>query len=527
MVIMGGVEGADYGTTRRRSAESPVQSGHVISRRDFIGTTLALAGLTRKAGREIQGEFVYDSHALGHRLRDGVPFTPPRQHERASIVIVGAGIAGLSAAWWLARHGMNDFVLLELEETAGGNARWGENDITPFPWAAHYVPVPGTGATLVRELFAELGVLEEGSWRERYLCQAPQERLFLHGRWQEGLEPHVGPTQRDREHFARFHDRMSAFQATGEFTIPVARGARPSALDGISFAEWLDRERLDSAWLRWWVNYACRDDYGALAAETSAWAGIHYFASRGDDHEGPLTWPEGNGWIARRLVDRFRDRLRTSAAVYRIAPEGTRWRVFTESTGWTCDAVIFAAPSFLASRVVEEGVATPDFVYSPWITANLTLDRWPSSHGAPPAWDNVIFDSPSLGYVIATHQSLRTHVPRTVWTYYWALAAGDPRGQRRWLLAQSWASLRDRILDDLSRAHPDIRDCVTRVDILRLGHAMIRPTPGFLGSASRAAVQAGSRRLFYAHSDLSGLSLFEEAQYRGVQAAQQALDALR
>lgn len=189
--------------------------------------------------------------------------------------------------------------------------------------------------------------------------------------------------------------------------------------------------------------------------------------------------------------------------------------------------MIFAAPSFLASRVVDGGVATPDFVYSPWITANLTLDRWPLSHGAPPAWDNVIFDSPSLGYVIATHQSLRTHVPQTVWTYYWALAAGEPREQRQWLLTQSWASLRDRILDDLSRAHPDIRDCVTRVDILRLGHAMIRPTPGFLGSAARAALQAGSQRLFYAHSDLSGLSLFEEAQYRGVEAAQQALDALR
>ena len=33
---------------------------------------------------------------------------------------------------------------------------------------------------------------------------------------------------------------------------------------------------------------------------------------------------------------------------------------------------------------------------------------------------------PSLGYVVATHQSLRTHVPRTVWTYYWALAHGSP-----------------------------------------------------------------------------------------------------
>ena len=55
-------------------------------------------------------------------------------------------------------------------------------------------------ATLVRELFAELGVLKpDGTWDERYLCFAPQERLFLYGRWQEGIEPAVGLSATDRE----------------------------------------------------------------------------------------------------------------------------------------------------------------------------------------------------------------------------------------------------------------------------------------------------------------------------------------
>ena len=93
---------------------------------------------------------------------------------------------------------------------------------------------------------------------------------------------------------------------------------------------------------------------------------------------------------------------------------------------------------------------------------------------------------------------------------------------RQWLLAQDWGTLRDRILDDLTRAHPDIRDCVSRVDICRMGHAMIRPTPGFLGSSARHLLQAAKDGLFYAHSDLSGLSIFEEAQYRGVIAAESA-----
>jgi len=494
-----------------------------LNRRQFLG--ISLLGVTRKSGREIAGGFVHESAVLGHRLRDGARFARPSRAQKIPIVIVGGGIAGLSAAWRLQKR-RAEFVVLEMEDSTGGNARADRNETTAFPWAAHYVPVPGPRATLVRELFEELGVLESGVWNERYLCQAPQERLFLHGRWQEGLDPQVGPTRRDRDQFARFEARVEAARATGQFTIPMALGARPSPLDGKSMADWLREEGLDSPWLRWSIDYGCRDDYGARAEATSAWAGLHYFASRERQEIGPLTWPEGNGWITDRLLERVGGAVRTRQMVYRITRKGRQWSVVTPDREWQADVVIFAAPSFLASRVIENGPATPDFEYSPWLTANVWLDRWPQERGLPPAWDNVLFDSPSLGYVVATHQSLRTFIPRTVWTYYWALDRGTPRQNRIWLLTQNWQTLRDRVLDDLSRAHPDVRDCATRVDICRMGHAMIRPTPGFLTSAARHQLAAARDRLFYAHSDLSGISIFEEAQYRGVTAADAALRAI-
>ena len=65
----------------------------------------------------------------------------------------------------------------------------------------------------MRELFAELGVLKpDGTWDERHLCMAQQERLFIHGRWQEGIEPAIGLTADDRDQFRRFgeHDRGAA-----------------------------------------------------------------------------------------------------------------------------------------------------------------------------------------------------------------------------------------------------------------------------------------------------------------------------
>src|SRR5579863_1304165 len=195
-----------------------------MHRRQFLSA--ALVGLTAKAERRISGSFVNESFPLGHKLRDHQPFTSAKQIQKIPIVIVGGGIAGLSAAWRLTKRNFHDFVLLEMEPQPGGNSRWGQNEITAFPWAAHYVPVPGPRATLVRELFTELGVLQDGIWNERQLCFAPQERLFLHGRWQEGIEPEAEASSRDREDYRRFNDLIAGFRATGDFTIPMAIGAK-------------------------------------------------------------------------------------------------------------------------------------------------------------------------------------------------------------------------------------------------------------------------------------------------------------
>ena len=490
------------------------------TRRQFLSA--ALVGLAGKTDRPTAGGFIDDGHSMGHKLRDRAPFAPAKQAIKIPIAIVGGGIAGLCAAWRLDKSGFRDFVLIEMEERAGGNARWGENEVSRYPWAAHYVPVPDKKAALVRELFEDLGVLRQGVWDERYLCFSPQERLYLHGRWQEGIEPVTEATARDREEFRRFAARVREFRATGQFTIPMETGGKPSSLDATSMEDWLKQERYHSPYLHWYINYACRDDYGALAQDTSAWAGIHYFASRDPEEKGPLTWPEGNGWIAQRLLEKLGRYVRSGSMVHRIAREGRKLRVSAGDTDYIAECVIFAAPSFLAPYLCEL-VPAVNLVYSPWLTANLTLDRLPSEHGFETAWDNVIYDSPALGYVVATHQSLRTHIDRTVWTFYWSLAEGSPAENRALLLAKDWSYWKEAILSDLERAHPDIRQCVSRIEILRLGHAMARPVPGFLGSEQRRRLAEGSGNLLFANSDLSGFSIFEEAQYRGVKAAGRAL----
>ncbi|MCC6390645.1 MAG: FAD-dependent oxidoreductase [Bryobacterales bacterium] len=494
------------------------------SRRRFLSA--ALVGLSQKASRQVEGRIVDDSHLLGHKLRDRAKFPSPKQQVRVPVVIVGGGIAGLSAAWQLQKKRFSDFVILEMEHQAGGNSRWGENEISAYPWAAHYLPVPNRNSTLVRELCEEFGLIENGRFNELHLCHSPRERLFLYGRWQEGIEPDIGVTREHRRQFRRFEEQMAAFAATGQFTIPLEPGGKPSPLDNISFEQWLRDQRFHSPYLDWYVNYACRDDYGALARDTSAWAGVHYFASRQHDEKGPFTWPEGNGWLARRLLEKLGKFVHAASMVNHLERAGRHIRVRTEQAEYQAEAVIWAAPTFLLRYVLDAPPDTSGLVYSPWMTANLTLDRLPRERNTEPAWDNVIYDSPALGYVVATHQSLRSFIDKSVWTYYWSLAEGTPAANRQLLLDKDWNYWKEAILNDLEKAHPDIRQCVSRIDVLRLGHAMARPVTGWMWNDKRRRLADWGGDIVLANSDLSGMSIFEEAQYHGVRAATRVLHRL-
>src|SRR5262249_54736851 len=147
-------------------------------------------------------------------------------------------------------------------------------------------------------------------------------------------------------------------------------------------------------------------------------------------------------------VGRF---VRAGQMVRAIRREKSGFRIRAGDTEYESRAVIFAAPTFLAPYVIE-GMQPPRFEYSPWITANLTLESIPDdvvqSRGEP-AWDNVVMSSPTLGYVDAMHQSLRTFADRTVWTFYWALADGTPAANRRVLVEKDWAYWKEAILTDL------------------------------------------------------------------------------
>ncbi len=499
------------------------------------------------------GELFGMNHALGHRLRDG-NFPAPSETRKTGVLIVGGGISGLSAAWRLAQAGVDDFLLLEMDSEPGGNSRAGQSPLVAYPWGAHYLPLPGMEATLVRELLAELNVLqgdplaERPTYDERFLCATPQERVYRHGLWEEGLMPHLGIDAGEREQQRRFHERMEALkQARGRdgrraFVIPMELSSFDPewrALDRISFGQWLTTNGFTAPSLHWLANYATRDDYGTAHDQTSAWAGLHYFACRNGEAanaapDSVLTAPEGNAWLVRGLASHAAGRIVTDALVWRMRESRSNVAVDVllgaKTVRFEARQLIWAAPAFVLPHVWpampgELKAAALAGDYAPWLTANLHLADFPEErHGAPPAWDNVFYDSPGLGYVTATHQLIRRRLSGTVFTYYRALHDVAPAEGRRLLLETPREAWAEGILAELERVHPDIRRLTTRLDIFRNGHAMRRPLPGSLFDSQREKLADFRHpRIALAHADLSGFSLFEEAQYRGAVAAEQVL----
>ena len=154
----------------------------------------------------------------------------------------------------------------------------------------------------------------------------------------------------------------------------------------------------------------------------------------GREPQSVLTWPAGNGWLVAKLHEKVRAKLRLGLAVADIAPTSAAGKNGVDviaigraptAIGIHAQRVIFAAPQFVARAVVRPYRDAPPphlaaFQYGAWMVANITLSARPAPRVRGEhmmAWDNVLRDSPSLGYVTATHHTGRDHGP-TVLTYY-------------------------------------------------------------------------------------------------------------
>lgn len=527
------------------------------TRRAFIGGGASFLGVLAcdperypKPPREVPGRIVGANVELGHSVRERLPFPEKASTSKHRVVIVGAGVSGLSAALELARAGSREIALIDVEEAPGGTSRGGNTAGFAHPWGAHYVVAPSADQTNMVRLLKDVGMMFENAAgeldaHEQFLVRDPEERILFEGRFYPGMLPlHVLDADSRRE-VPAFRQRMVDYcrmrNADGRkvFHIPLATAETSEGverLDSLSMAEFLRQEGFHSSGVKFLVDYACRDDYGATSEQTSAFAGVYYFASRDENEEeegrGYLTVPEGNNLFVRHFVNELAKlgvHPRTGHVAHAIREDATSVRVATRRADgsshiFEAERVLLAVPDHirraLLPRLLERG---PPLEYGAWLVGNLLMRRRPGGRGASLAWDNISFHSGTLGYVVSTHQAGIDH-DNTVLTFYVPMLDQDPRRGRARLYSLTHSDCVRMLLGELEAMHPgSSADCL-EINVMRHGHAMVRPTVGL--RASGALNRAPSGRIHFAHTDFSGLALFEEALHHGMSAGAELSRAL-
>lgn len=513
----------------------------------------SLKGLYQK--KTIPGGINSQSFLRGHLLRKS-KFPAISEQKEIPVVVVGGGMSGLTAGYNFLKKDFQEFTILELEDYVGGNSASGENKVSSYPLGAHYVPLLSSESHLAKEFFKELGVIKETGedgekYNEFYICSDPSERLMIEGRWQEGIIPSLNISEEERANIEDFLSHVEKLKkARGEdgkraFAIPIdlsSKDPRFRDLDTISFKEYLNKNNFTSKPLLWYLNYCTQDDYGAKVEEVSAWAGLHYFASRdgkakGLESDETLTWPEGNGWIVKQLKKKLEKNIRTGQIVFNI--ESRAYKTYLDvfdfrlkkSIRYLTKKVIYSAPRFTALKVIKEWRESPpawskDLVYNPWMVANITMSTKPDNMQVPLSWDNVNYNGKSLGYVVATHQSLKTNREETVLTQYWPLTERSPMKSRVWALGRSHQEWCEDVVRELDYMHPGIEKFIENIDIQLWGHAMVSPAKNYIWGETRKKLNKNFHHIHFAHSDMSGISIFEEAHYQGMLASERVLHEL-
>ncbi len=523
------------------------------TRRDWIkgAGMLSLAALIPSmqgcAHNRITGIVYGPNYKAGHKLRAHLASPIVSEVIKTNVLVAGAGVSGLSALRFLSKENIKGLHLIELEAHAGGNTHSGQNKISAYPWGAHYLPSPNPDAVELLEFLRESELIEITSngilLNEEFLCHEPEERLFINGFWQEGLVPNIGVPGEDLKEFTRFFETMDIMRKRiGEdgqhwFAIPVDRSSREESalkLDQVKMIEWLELNHFSSLYLKWYLNYAYRDDYGTTLEEISAWAGIYYFAARRGQHlnaqeDDLLTWPEGNNYLTTKLcaqtkeVENHFGQLLFSinaAEHYALALDLASDKVIR----YDFNQLILACPQFVRQRILSEGCNENDVPdYSPWMVANLTVQLPIERPGHPLSWDNVWMHSESLGFIHNRHQHIGQQGDRSVFTYFYPLTQQPAKDARKLAMDKSWEEWKEDVLADFKRVYPNIENYVEHLDVWLWGHAMVKPLPGYIWGGARQRLQTSVGDVHFAHSDLGGVSLFEEAFYQGLRAAQKCL----
>lgn len=500
-----------------------------LTRRSFIkwvlGSAVAMACPFPGSARERteldksnrRRRLTSESNEVCHQVRDGLELPKPAPSRSVDVVIVGAGPAGIAAADAL---GGGDFLVLEKEPRVGGNAQaesWnGLQYCTGSAWMSFF-------DKRITRLFKK--------WKIEALPIKGFDSACFEGKWIRDFWDSRADSPRIDE--LPYGDAVKrGFRAFLEEVEELDLVADKAKLDALSFFEFLKGK--PEPLVRYWDQYGL-SNWGASTTDSSAYAGIS--AARDWPRDRRFTFEGGLGVVPQRVFDGFspsvRKRFVFESTVYSVRREGKR--VLTsffkdgEAQCVESKAVIFCAPKFIASRVVEglpaaQRDAMAALRYAPFPVYNLCFDTRVADLG----YDSFVVGAKDMtDFVQADWVTRGRKAP-----------AGSPQ------VLTVYAPMREKeradLLDDeesLARAERAAAELVgslgskatsalAEVRIHRRGHAMPMAVPGW-HTKMQPAARPDLPPVYFAHSDAFGdVSDLVYAMIAGLEAVQKAVKRL-
>ncbi|MGA7918204.1 MAG: FAD-dependent oxidoreductase [Candidatus Acidiferrales bacterium] len=484
------------------------------TRRDFLkfmvtgsvaaGCPIRLSLLRAENGPapEVDG----DHFEICHQVRDGKGFAKPAVSKHCDVVIVGGGVSGLSAAYFLRGR---DFLLLEKEPHWGGNAYLEEYRGQAFATGSAFDVKGSASEQLAREI--GLTMLPINSPDPSIIAGK-----WVPDTWRSGLDQ-LPYSQSVRESFKKFRAAMLALDPDKNV----------QQLDNEPVMKYLKSYAPEIK--RWWDAYGL-SNWGANADDSSAFVvavDLNYMAG---DEDLRVTLPGGNGALTRQLAKtlqaKYAQQMLDDATIVAVDPRKTEVRVTYMHGGqlYTVEAkyVIMATPKLISARLIPglpdaQSEAMLALRYCPYPVINMIFEK-PIYNRAYDTWcpGNSFTDFIPADWVLQKQSGyLQKH---NILTFYTPLA----ENQRRDLLhIESCQKIAENVLQDFQKLQQEF-DSAEPVEIhmYRRGHPMFMATPGSFTKTIPAASQPLDR-IFFANTDslgpVSDVSNSVEVAHRGVE----------
>jgi monoamine oxidase len=430
-----------------------------------------------------------DHFEICHQVRNGKVFARQSITKRYEVVIVGGGVSGLSAAYFMRDR---DFLLLEKEPHWGGNAYREEYQGQGFATGSAFDEKGTVSQQLAQEIGLTLLPIN---------CPDPSiiEGKWIPELWRSGIDQLPYPPA-VRESFKKFRSTF--------LKLDPAKDAMH--LDSVPLSHYLRGYAPEIK--QWWDAYG-PSNWGATSDDASAQVAADEFKEMNADEDNRMTLPGGNGAfsgkLAATLQAKHSEQMIADTTIVSVVQQESEVHVTYLTAGElrTVGAkyVVMATPKFITARLVSglpdaQHEAMLAFRYCPYPVINMIFDK-PVYNRAYDTWcpGNSFSDFIVADWVLQKQGGYTQK--NNILTFYTPLR----EAQRATLLpTESCQALATQVLADFRKLQPEFMQAEPiEIHLYRRGHPMFLPIPGNFTKVIPVASQPLDR-VYFASTDSVG-----------------------